>query len=265
MDRIRLKLDAKADIRGNVWIAFSPFAVLLFVEYGINIFARLADNYQYGTTGYILFTVFYAILSILYAVFNYPIHVGISRYFISFTRGEHMHWSTIFDSVRNWKQFLNQFFAGLLISILTALGTVCFIIPGVYVAMLYSQTTYVFAENPNMKWKEAMKTSRTMMKGHTWEYFVLVISFIGWWLLVGITFGLASIYVEPYFACATARYYRSLSSVTGFNDKDFAPKEKTRTDDNPFAFDLDDDNPFSDDNNAPFSDNDSPFSDDIFD
>lgn len=255
MDRISLKNDAKADIRGKVWLAFQPFAVLLFVEYGIGIFSRLADNYAYESAGYIVFTVIYAVLAFLYAVFNFPINVGTARYFLSFTRGEYRHWVIIFDSIRNWKQFWNQFFAGFLITILTALGMVCLIVPGVYVSLLYSQTVYVFAENPDMKWKEAMNRSRTMMKGHTWEYFVLVISFIGWWIVVGITFGIASIYVDPYFTCSTARYYRSLSTVSGYNDSDFSTVSgfgrSKKDDDNPFGFDLDDDNPFKEDD--PFS------------
>lgn len=251
MDRILLKRDAKSDIRGKVWLAFQPFAVLLFVEYGIGIFSRLADNYQYESTGYIVFTVIYAVLAFLYAIFNFPINVGIARYFLSFTCGEYNHWVMIFDSLRSWKQFWNQFFANLLITILTALGMVCFIIPGIYVGLLYSQTVYVFAENPNMKWKEAMKRSRTMMKGHTWEFFVLVISFIGWWILVGITFGIASIYVEPYFTCSTARYYRSLSAVSGYDDRFRVEPKRTKGDDNPFDFDLNDDNPFKEDD--PFS------------
>lgn len=266
MDRIKLKNDAKADVRGKVWLAFQPFAVLLFVEYGIGIFSRIADNYETDSPAFIVFTVIYAILSFLYAVFNFPINVGIARYFISFTRGEYRHWVVIFDSIKNPKQFWNQFFANLLVTLMTALGMVCLIVPGIYIALRYSQTVFIFAENPDMGWKEAMKRSWDMMKDHTWEYFVLVISFFGWWIVVGLTFGIASIYVDPYEMCAKTRYYRSLSAVSGYDDDVIFTAHETKygkKDDNPFAFDFDDDDPFNVDEiieaDAILDDDDDPF------
>ena len=49
-----------------------------------------------------------------------------------------------------------------------------------------------------------------IMEGHKMEYFVLQLSFILWYLLVGITFGLAYIYVGPYTETAKAEFHRRL-------------------------------------------------------
>jgi uncharacterized membrane protein len=48
------------------------------------------------------------------------------------------------------------------------------------------------------------------MKGHKCDFFIFQLSFIGWYLLVGLTFGIMSIYVIPYVQIATANFYQAL-------------------------------------------------------
>ena len=48
------------------------------------------------------------------------------------------------------------------------------------------------------------------MHGHKWEYFCLQLSFIGWYLLVIMTCGIALIWVYPYIQTINALYYRNL-------------------------------------------------------
>ena len=52
-----------------------------------------------------------------------------------------------------------------------------------------------------------------MMDGHKWEYFVFNLSFIGWYLLCGITFGIAAIWVVPYVTTANVMYYEKLKKL----------------------------------------------------
>ena len=42
------------------------------------------------------------------------------------------------------------------------------------------------------------------------DLFILQLSFIGWYLLIGVTFGIAAIYVGPYVSAATANFYNSI-------------------------------------------------------
>ena len=53
------------------------------------------------------------------------------------------------------------------------------------------------------------------MHGHRWRLFCLDISFFGWFLLVGVTFGLGGIFVMPYFATANAAFYEDLLDRAG--------------------------------------------------
>lgn len=89
------------------------------------------------------------------------------------------------------------------------LWTILLIIPGI----VYYYTSYfayqIMCENPNLKPTEALKLSKKMVMGNRGELFELDLSFLGWWLLCGITFGLANIYVIPYYFTTQALYYEN--------------------------------------------------------
>ncbi|CQR24860.1 integral membrane protein [Streptococcus varani] len=80
--------------------------------------------------------------------------------------------------------------------------------------LAYSQVEYILydqLENNQYAGPNAIiKASRQMMKGYKGKRFVLDLSFIGWFLLQGITFGLAGIYVLPYYYAAQAHFYEAV-------------------------------------------------------
>ena len=84
-----------------------------------------------------------------------------------------------------------------------------FIIPGI----VYNYSSYfsfqIMCENPNLKPMEALKLSKKVVKGNRSELFALDLSFIGWWILCGISFGIASIYAIPYYLTTQALYYEN--------------------------------------------------------
>ncbi len=91
------------------------------------------------------------------------------------------------------------------------LWALLFYIPGIVKALAYSMTPYILAEYPEVQAKQALKLSMRMTKGFKGDLFVLYLSFIGWNLLSGLTFGILSIvYVEPYFYTSMAGYYDQL-------------------------------------------------------
>ena len=56
--------------------------------------------------------------------------------------------------------------------------------------------------------------SKKLMNGHRLRLFCLDASFFVWFLLVGVTFGLAGIFVVPYYATANAAFYEDLLDRT---------------------------------------------------
>jgi len=93
----------------------------------------------------------------------------------------------------------------------TMLWTLLFIIPGIIKAIAYSMTPYILADCPRVRATDALKLSMRMTQGHKGGIFVMLLSFIGWWILSALTFGiLGLLFVGPYFATSFAGVYADL-------------------------------------------------------
>lgn len=94
--------------------------------------------------------------------------------------------------------------------LLMVLGTALYI-PQIYA---YSQVEYIlFEQLEREEYTDAfsiIKSSRKLMKGYKFKRFTLDLSFIGWFLLVIITFGLAGLYVWPYHYAAQMHFHEEI-------------------------------------------------------
>ena len=117
-----------------------------------------------------------------------PLTVGRNRYFME-SRQSATPFSTVTSIFRT--PYLNVVKVMLLTSLKIALGFLL-IIPGIYWSYCYMQVGYLMAENPYLTTCRAMELSKQMMDGEKWNTFVLQLSFIGWYLLCSITFGIGS-------------------------------------------------------------------------
>lgn len=108
------------------------------------------------------------------------------------------------------------------------LGTICFVIPGIYLSYCYYMVPFILSENPEMKPFEAMSLSKKMMEGHKMNTFVLELSFFGWFLLGALCCGVGVLFVTPYFTATMAELYAVLrgpysGSLNGFGYPDVVP------------------------------------------
>jgi uncharacterized membrane protein len=108
------------------------------------------------------------------------------------------------------KSFVNSFLAMLLVGVFTFLWSLLFIIPGIIKYYAYAMTPYIIAEDPEIDAMAAIAKSQEMMRGHKMELFMLQFSFIGWYLLAGLTFGVGFIFLLPYVKTAEANFYVEL-------------------------------------------------------
>ena len=88
----------------------------------------------------------------------------------------------------------------------------CLTLVGIFVKRYsYILVPYIVAENPKIKTLDAINLSRKMMDGHKWECFKLEMSYIGWVILGGLTYGLTEIlYSNPYRVATITEYYANL-------------------------------------------------------
>ncbi len=117
------------------------------------------------------------------------------------------------DAFSGFDDFWTAFKAQLLVAVFTFLWSLLFVIPGIIKTFSYSQTMLVVAENKGISAREALNRSKAMMEGHKMDLFVLGLSFIGWALLCGITFGIAYIWVGPYMQATLVNFYNDVKPV----------------------------------------------------
>lgn len=109
-----------------------------------------------------------------------------------------------FDS-NYFKKFVGVF----LVNVLTVALCCLFIIPGIVFAYSAYFTFQIMIDNPNLKPSEAIKLSKKIVKGNRMELFIYDLSFIPWFILGFLTFGLAFIYSIPYKSTCDALYYEN--------------------------------------------------------
>jgi len=88
-----------------------------------------------------------------------------------------------------------------------------FIVPGFVAFISYIMSPRIFVDGEKDP-LACIKKSTKMMRGYKWDYFMFVFSFIGWFFLSLMTFGIALIYVIPYFLTADTLYYEELKKIS---------------------------------------------------
>ena len=117
------------------------------------------------------------------------------------------------DAFSGFDDFWSAFKVTFLVGLFTFLWSLLFVIPGIVKTFAYSMSMYILAENKGKPALECINESKAMTNGHKMELFVLNLSFIGWLLLVTVTFGIAAIWVAPYMNATMANAYKWLKPV----------------------------------------------------
>lgn len=105
------------------------------------------------------------------------------------------------------EQALDIIVFSIILSFATLVGTILLIIPGIYISLRYSLTYYIMADNPEIGWQSAAKTSAEMMKGRYWDLFLMNLSFIGWAFLSVLTLGIGFFFLIPYIQASISHFY----------------------------------------------------------
>ncbi len=221
--RAELKQKAKENLHRNLWLCIG--VTLIFSLISGDLFGIQVDStsYEYyfrmglGTSGdvsmdfiYIPITSMIAIIVLLaslafkFLIIN-PIIIGHTRFYIENKHGKSS-FETLFTYF-NKNDYWNVVKVMLFYEIYLALWTLLFVIPGIVKSYEYFAVPYILAENPNMDKDEVFEITKEMTKGSKFDLFVLDLSFILWILLALITFGLSSLYVNPYILATKCEAY----------------------------------------------------------
>lgn len=115
---------------------------------------------------------------------------------------------------------------GILTTVLTLLWSILLIVPGIIKGFAYSQALNIYRDSVDagkpIGYLEAITRSRQLMAGHKMDYFVMQLSFLGWYILNSFTYGILLIWLQPYFQLSFANFYVKISQQQTLNER--APK-----------------------------------------
>lgn len=182
--------------------------------------------------------VYYVVMAIV-AVFALLMSIGYMDYTLRIARGQENGFQTLLTGFNRISKslllilwlFIKYFLWALLFyGIAIAVGTVLFNFAGVttatvtvYVLLLIAATVpyimrvlyyefaiFVYLDDPSIGARGAVAKSKTLMKGRRMDYFILMLSFIGWIILNGLTFSGLFVVYGPYMYSTKAHYYDEL-------------------------------------------------------
>lgn len=187
MTRVELKNEAKEQIKGKIGILFLIFLIIAIIGVG---------------SSFVPIVGWFATIIIMPA-FN----ISLCMIFLNLAKKEDISVGDVFKGFNItgkavWLYIITNFFV--------FLWSLLLIIPGIIKAFSYSMASFILADNPELTAREALEESKRIMEGHKFDLFVLQLSFFWWYLLVAITFGIAYVYVVPYFEATMTNFYNEI-------------------------------------------------------
>ena len=190
-------------------VFYTIFNALTFGQKQLQNFAYSMDSFSIQTVKQRIIVIVVAILALCLKIFiSNPLLVGESRIYLE----------SINYSNTKLRRMLFPFKKGRYLSSVKSILRMKIyqflwnftIIGGIIKSYSYKMCTYIIAENPNISSKDAIKMSREMMNHNKWKCFKLDLSFIGWYILEYLSFGLLGIYVGPYIKSTYTALYEIL-------------------------------------------------------
>ncbi|EAQ95996.1 membrane protein [Congregibacter litoralis] len=136
-----------------------------------------------------------------------PLLGGLYSMIIRLERGEAITINNLFDG---FQVFLPLIIASFLMSLFIGIGVFLFILPGLYLLIVYGFTNLMIIDQKMDFWP-AMEASRKLIHAHFWSYGLLALVIAVICVAASIPLGLGLIVAAPVCLAAQYRFYRALN------------------------------------------------------
>ena len=183
--------DARESLTGKWPLAIGTFLIFLLISIGATLIPVAGQVIGFLIAG--------------------PLAVGGAFFALNIVREQAAKTDDLFFGFNN--NLGNSILAYLLVFVFVFIGFVLLIIPGIIVALAFSQTWFILAENPSMDSYDAIIKSKNMMNGYKWQYFKIGLRLFGLGLLCLLTLGIGFLWLLPYQYVVYAKFYEQLKAV----------------------------------------------------
>ena len=184
----------------NVMLPFLLAILLISLSQSQDLYSYVYD--AYGKT--YMFTIGSIALFI-----QGPISIGLATYSLAIANQKDYSYNQIFTG---FKYFFKALFLFLLFNISFLIGVIFLIIPGIIIALMFSQIFYIMADDPETGVIDAFKKSASLMKNKKLQLFGLVMRYFGLFILGVFTLGIWWLWLIPQAYVSFAIFYKELQS-----------------------------------------------------
>ena len=184
----------------NVMLPFLLAILLISLSQSQDLYSYVYD--AYGKT--YMFTIGSVALFI-----QGPISIGLATYSLAIANQKDYSYNQIFTG---FKYFFKALFLFLLFNISFLIGVIFLIIPGIIIALMFSQIFYIMADDPETGVIDAFKKSASLMKNKKLQLFGLGMRYFGLFILGVFTLGIWWLWLIPQAYVSFAIFYKELQS-----------------------------------------------------
>ncbi|MBP6948940.1 MAG: DUF975 family protein [Candidatus Pacebacteria bacterium] len=167
-----LRAQAREALSGKWWSAIGAFIIFEVALIASSYVNPRTSGFIYGDTigdiVYVIYAIFgETIVDIICTIIQYCIAglatIGLIFYYIKLSRGQSTDLSHL---AVGFTRFFRNVLAYVMVLVATMFGFMLFIIPGVIIALMFSQTLFILADNQEIGAVDAIKKSVKMMDGN---------------------------------------------------------------------------------------------------
>ena len=196
--RRELKSNSKDQLRGNWGLAIITILVYSLI---ISIFGYSDSIYNNNIE---------IILDLSSLLLSGVLTLGISKFLLNLTKKDSS--AKFADLFSGFNVYFKTLGLNILLGIIIGIGTIFLVVPGLIFALMFSQTFFILSEDNEKGIIQCLSESREMMIGYKFDYFVLMLSFLGWWLVSALTLGIGALWVYPYQKLTEANFYLEIKN-----------------------------------------------------
>lgn len=201
MENSEIVKESKSILKGNYGKVILPYLIVFLISNFLSnndLYENLYNNYG----------IEYALIFFTIAILVIPsLYVGLASYSLSISN-DSFDSNKLFDG---FSIFSKSATIGIIYFLVVVVGFVLFIIPGIYVSLLFSQVFYIVSENNDVNIKDAFKKSATIMKGNMWKFFKLGLRYAFYFILSIFTLFIWALWLIPQMYVSYAIFFKEIN------------------------------------------------------
>ena len=202
-----IKIKSKESLKGKYGDAIAVLIINFLISFVVGIglgFIAIEIDLDEKTTSLISNVITIVIMGLF--------QFGMLSYFLKRSRNENVTYKELFSKTNMFFSFIGLY---ILVSIVTFLWSLLFIIPGILAVIDYSLVYFIKLDNPNLGLSSVMKKSKELMKGNRDRYFGLCVGLFAYFVLGAFTLGILYIWILPLSCVMMANFYNDLLAKNG--------------------------------------------------